>query len=220
MSSIIGGSHQGEWWRICSGLLGYLRSVRRVQESFRRRSRVVQWGGGIGVVLSIIAFRAPGFELSTRVLEPPEMGPVTNYVVTVGSTKVCFMPPPTWTVRMDAAHNCITLCSGREEQINLLVHEPAKLDPATNEASAYGDEILQRYDGAVLVREGICFSEADQGEFVDLDWNVHNLVYRIRATKLSAGGTNFEAIFQTTPARADTAVMAWRGLITSFQAIN
>lgn len=181
----------------------------------------------MGVVLTAgMAVSAAGFEVRTRVLSDPEMGTVTNHILVLPQANVGFMPPPNWTLQVDAVQGWLAITPGGEamgeELIQMRLYEPPpQKSPMAVQPGTRQEQILARYPGAVVVGSGVCYTEGGNGTYVDVDWKSKNArVYRLRVATVKVAGIPLEVMFQTTPSRAPKSLTTFQGFLTSLRPMN
>ena len=142
----------------------------------------------------------PRFELTTRLLEIPERGIVTNLVLCTASQAFSFLPPTGWEIGVDEGENKIKWQSPDfRRALSIRIIPSLTGRKPLLKIEGLRQAVLQRFPGAVVTDEFICYTSGESGAAFDLRYAVRetfNLSTRVAFVAFPGGEVEFNL---TTP---------------------
>ena len=173
------------------------------------------------IPLCWLALSAPGsdlFRFGQRTSKMEDAGEVTCYVLGWGSEEYSFLPPRGWRVKPGTAAKEVTLLSPDSEAAITIRLLPAGTPAASRStAEAWRQEILGKFDHAIVQEEFPCYTGAAQGSGFEIEWLMNKqypMRSRIGFTPIDGATLQFELT-----ARSETLPpfrQAFGSLLTSF----
>jgi hypothetical protein len=168
--------------------------------------------------LALSAPAADLFRFGQRKAKLEDLGEVTCYVLGWGADEYSFLPPRGWRVKPGTAENQVTVIPPNSEAAITIRVLPAGTPMAPNPtAEAWRQEVLRKFDHAILQEEFPCYTGVTNGSGFEVHWLANNqypMLSRIGFTPINGATLQFELT-----ARADTLPafrQAFGSLLTSF----
>ncbi len=169
------------------------------------------------------ACAAERFQLTTRVLSPPEMGAITNWVLQTERGDFGFMPPLGAAVYRDAAERFLSISVPGDLTLRIRAcREKAKETAGPRlDREALRAQALENRSQAKVIEEGTAQADSEQGVYFDVLWQGRGgESIQARHAFVRVGGILFEFSTSTSSNRFPRARVALQELLTSFQATD
>ena len=142
----------------------------------------------------------PRFELTTRTVEIPERGIVTNLVLCTARQAFSFLPPVGWNLGLEEAENKVKWQSPDFSRVLTIKIVPGQTDGRpVLKLDRLRQTVLQRFPGAAVTEEFVCYTSGESGPAFDLRYVVQetfNLCTRVAFVAFPGGEAEFSL---TTP---------------------
>lgn len=161
------------------------------------------------------------FSYGTRTVQAPEIGVVTNWVIRTGGVSYAFMPPSQWRFEPQPGEPRLVWVSPDYARISITLQTELlqELDPGN---AAKLERYVQERLPEGTVRDRVRFhTESETGTAFDIAWNgPQHTPMRARLGVIQLAGSNFEFLLSAEAERFSKVLVAFNGLLTSFQVVK
>lgn len=123
---------------------------------------------GVGLLFTCLATAEP-FALTTRVVDVPEIGQVTNSVIRLAGCEFTFVQPTGWKVALNGTTRTVSWTSA---DFTSVMHFKVSILPGggqTTQTEELKHVVLQELPAARIVEEFPCYTAGRNGTGVDLE---------------------------------------------------
>jgi hypothetical protein len=180
----------------------------------------------VTLALAVVASPSPGSSISELNLtlgvwerELPEMGRVRTGLLTVGETRYLLMPPARWRGEKDGNQAVRWLDQRASISVRLIPDFVSKDGESSVQKMRQRSQSLLQ--GAKMLRETVCHTEAESGQAFDLEWrDGQGALFSARVAFIRVGGRTFEFVLLAPEEQFSHALAVFNGVLTSFQVMD
>jgi hypothetical protein len=156
-------------------------------------------------------------ELTSRRVELPEIGTVTNRAVATDFGTFSFMPPVGWSIEPNDERTRVAFVSPTFERITLRLADEIGTAPDNLTKTSLRQKLLARFPNLELHSQGTCYTEACQGTTFDIVIDPAKTGSLTRFAFVCVESATFEFTLTARSERFTHFLEALNALLTSFQ---